>query len=282
MPVLPDHPMLAPGVVLARREVGALQVGFEPGPSILLPDGTVTVEALRCLREHRLPDAAQPRVRGLLLRLAADGLIADADHVATAGALGRALASRTGLDAATRVALRTGTRVVLDAPAAWRAAWAADLAACGLDPADDAGEPLQTVALVARPAAALAPAADRWVGEQVPHLLVALGAHAHRVGPFVSPGLTACARCLQAHLVEEDPSRPLVDASADATPVGPESDPVLDLRARVEAVSEIVRWAEGLRPRLWSATAAITLEDEAQPRSWRRHPWCGCAWDELT
>lgn len=279
MAVLPVHPMLAPGVALTRRDPGTLQLGFDPEPLVLLPDDALTGEALRCLREHRTTE--DPRVRGVLLRLAADGLLADADHVATTDRLGRALASRTGVDAATRLTLRAGTRVHLDLPASWRGAWSDDLRACGLlpssaDPTDGDAEVVQTVAVVARPAGALAAAADRWVGEQVPHLLVAVGARGHRLGPFVSPGLTACARCLQAHLVEADPSRP-----AELTDATPESDPVLDLRARAEGVSEVVRWAEGLRPRLWSATCEVSLESGLEPRPWRRHPWCGCAWDEL-
>jgi bacteriocin biosynthesis cyclodehydratase domain-containing protein len=124
---------------------------------------------------------------------------------------------------------------------------------------------------------------DPLVREGAPHLLVACGSTA-RVGPFVVPGRTACLRCVDAHLAELDPRRPLVveqvaraAQEAGQTPV----DPTLETLALAWAVRDLARYAEGDRPATWSAVVTIDHTGPAVRQEWERHPHCGCAWDEL-
>ncbi len=55
---------------------------------------------------------------------------------------------------------------------------------------------------------------DRLVQADRPHLLVTAVAGRVRVGPCVVPGLTACLRCVDAHLADRDPRHPLVRRAA--------------------------------------------------------------------
>ena len=50
----------------------------------------------------------------------------------------------------------------------------------------------------------------RYVRADVPHLLVRDAGARVTVGPFVEPGRTACLRCVDAHVGEGDPRRPVL------------------------------------------------------------------------
>jgi hypothetical protein len=120
---------------------------------------------------------------------------------------------------------------------------------------------------------------DRMVADDRPHLLLSLDARRARLGPFVVPGVTACLRCLDAHLGEEDPRRALVLEQledSDATP-GP-YDPVLAHAATALAVRDLTSYAEGDRPATWSATITVGADLTLPTRTWTRHPHCGCSW----
>ena len=120
---------------------------------------------------------------------------------------------------------------------------------------------------------------DEWARADLPHLLVTAVEGIVRVGPFVVPGLTACLRCLDAHLAERDPRRSLVVQQYAAQPTGEDPLPAdLWQLATAFAVRELVRWVDGHRPRTWSATVRVDPELELVPTTWRRHPGCGCSW----
>ncbi|WP_141014009.1 hypothetical protein [Nocardioides sambongensis] len=125
---------------------------------------------------------------------------------------------------------------------------------------------------------------DDLVRTQTPHLLVSSLQGARRVGPFVVPGRTACLRCVDAHEAAGDPRRPLlIEQAARAARLRPEpSDPVTDAVALSWAVRDLACFVRGGEPATWSAT--LDLEPLAPGpglRRWLRHPYCGCAWDQM-
>ena len=115
-----------------------------------------------------------------------------------------------------------------------------------------------------------------------PHVLVSACEGAVRLGPFVVPGSTACLRCIDAELAAPTsgegwcwrrwPGRPSpVDAATTYAAVG-------------LAVRDVLAYLDGDRPMTWSATLTlgpVPGEEGLVPRRWRRHPHCGCCWDEL-
>jgi len=114
-----------------------------------------------------------------------------------------------------------------------------------------------------------------------PHLVVEGGPDAWTVGPFVVPGTTACLRCVDAALGEEDPRRSLViDQLAHHHPPPP-TDPLLQAIALPWAARELTAYAAGDRPACWSTTYTLRRDGSPQVRTWPRHPHCGCAWDLL-
>lgn len=112
------------------------------------------------------------------------------------------------------------------------------------------------------------------------HLVTGSGARGHRIGPFVVPGSTACLRCVDAHLGERDTRRAVVVEQLGGVAAGP-GDAALAALAVAWAVHDVQAYLAGERPATWSATVDLGPELAPQPREWRRHPWCGCAWDAL-
>ena len=122
----------------------------------------------------------------------------------------------------------------------------------------------------------------------VPHLVVRLVEGRAVVGPFVVPGRTACLRCIDAYLTEEDPAWPLlVEQYARVDPQRP-------LRRHPRAGRRRPRRGRrrlgGPRPggvrrgrapaASWSSTVTISRRPRRRspPRHWPPHPHCGCAW----
>ncbi len=125
---------------------------------------------------------------------------------------------------------------------------------------------------------------DDLVREGAPHLLVVSRGGVLELGPFVSPGHTACLRCVDAHRAEPDPRRHLVvEQIAQAVAAGAfePRDELLWSLALAWAVRDLVRFAEGSRPSTWSASYEIGPLDPPRSHEWERHPHCGCAWDAL-
>jgi hypothetical protein len=113
-----------------------------------------------------------------------------------------------------------------------------------------------------------------------PHLLVGAGPRGYRVGPLVVPGVTACLRCVDAHLAEHDPRRGVVVEQLAGRTTAPD-EPSLEALAVAWAVRDALRYLAGACPSTWSATVDLDLELDPRRREWARHPHCGCAWDAL-
>jgi hypothetical protein len=122
---------------------------------------------------------------------------------------------------------------------------------------------------------------DDWMRSGTPHLVVREGPGGPLLGPYVVPGVTACLRCVDAHLGEQDPRRALVvEQVATTPPLRPfEPDPALRALAVAWTVRDLVAAAEGGVPATWSATVALGLLPPTVT-AYRRHLHCGCAWAE--
>jgi hypothetical protein len=122
---------------------------------------------------------------------------------------------------------------------------------------------------------------DGWMRTGTPHLVVREGIAGPVLGPYVAPGRTACLRCLDAHLGEQDPRRALVvEQLADNAPLRPaEPDPALRALALAWAVHDLATAADGGVPATWSSTVALEVLPPVVT-AYRRHVHCGCSWGE--
>jgi len=128
---------------------------------------------------------------------------------------------------------------------------------------------------------------DPLIRSRTTHLVVRLVDGGAVLGPFVVPGVTACLRCVDAHLSVRDPDHVAVTAryvraTARARPDGiPDLEPALTSVALAWAVRDVVAHLAGVEPSTWSRTvhlgAAPTSHTE---RTWLRHPRCGCCWPD--
>ena len=183
-----------------------------------------------------------------------------------------------GRSATTRLAARGSARVAVDAAGLWRTVTLRAMAAAGLTVAAPGAR--RVAHLLVDPGDELL---DELVRRSEPHLVVTAVAGRITVGPFVSPGLTACTRCVTAHRCERDPGHATVReqyaAGADDR-VPP--DPVLLQLAAAWAVRDLVSYVEGDVPATWSSTVAVDPALTLVRQRWLRHAACGCHWgDEL-
>ena len=234
---------LLPGLHVVRRDDHHLQVGVDPPRRAVLPDQPDVRRLLADLATGRTPEPATPAGRRALADLAEAGLLAG--PVARGGAV----ALTRGAGEVERLLRESG---------------------CTLDPA-------ARVALLAVAGEVPRPDADDEVRAGRPHLV--LGAHTHgwTVGPFVVPGRTACLRCVDAHLGEQDPRRALVVEQLAGRPAAP-ADPALATLAAAWAVRDALTFLGGGEPATWSATVELGPELPPRRRTWARHPHCGCSW----
>lgn len=121
------------------------------------------------------------------------------------------------------------------------------------------------------------------VRDDTVHLIGGLRDAAARVGPFVVPGWSACARCYDLQRTAAEPSwrwrRPLL-AQPAVNPLGcsTASSPVVQATAALLA-AEALAFVEGRTPQTCGATLELSADDLVPTR--RRldpHPWCGCVW----
>lgn len=123
---------------------------------------------------------------------------------------------------------------------------------------------------------------DALLRTATPHLLLRTLDGEVRLGPFVVPGLTACAACLEFHAGDLDPAHVDVQRryrealGADRDPV--DTDPAMLALAIGWAVGDLVAHADGERPSTWSTTFTLSPGRTPEPTSWLRHPECGCHW----
>lgn len=253
--------LLRPGVGLARRDADHLQLGLDPPLAAVLPDS--------------------PAVKLLLVELAHGAPLTTLDEV-TAPVLGTLVASGLVVAAdqeAQRLARRAACVVHLDAPTDALPGLLRLAGAAGLRLSRDRA--VATVALVWSEGEPPRERLDGWVRTGTPHLVVREGVAGPVLGPYVEPGRTACLRCLDAHLGEQDPRRALVvEQLADTGPLRPAApDPALRALALAWAVHDLATAADGGVPATWSSTVAL----EALPpvvTAYRRHVHCGCSWGE--
>lgn len=279
---LPRNLRWRPGVHVVRRDAEHLQIGIDPPRRAIVRDTPAVRTALRRLSASGEADHDS---RSALLSLHEAGLLLNGGQPgsATPGAPAARLVAEAqfGEDAARRLEARAAARVGVLAERGTRSRATALLRAAGVGLAERDDVP--SAWLVVTDDEPLRGDLDPLVREGAPHLLVICGAAA-RIGPFVVPGQTACLRCVDAHLTEWDPRRPLVveqTARAARASGGGPVDPTLETLALAWAARDLARHAEGDRPATWSAMVTIDHTGIAVRRAWERHPHCGCAWDEV-
>lgn len=292
------HPLLLPGTHVVRRGPEQQQAGLDPHDAVLLPGAATSLQQLyedpaarrtlhrvgllldddRPLRAA-LPPLAQgdPWIRHTIaatVRRTAgrcpDALAARRTHVISVRRFGHPL-GRSLADDLESVCRRAGLRLpVPTAPGPARR---------GVVPPT----PIAVLVGVGEPSRELL---DDWLRDAVPHLVVRLVEGRAVVGPFVVPGQTACLRCIDAFLTEQDPAWPLVveqysrATRADRADGVPEPvDAALAAVAIGWAARDLEAYSEGSRPSSWSTTTTLHPDlSEITPRQWPAHPHCGCGW----
>jgi hypothetical protein len=284
----PTRPTLRPGVHVVRRDDRHLQVGVDPPAALVVPDTPVTRRLLEDLRCGVDPALDAPEAGLLLARLAARGLLVDATarDAALAGAGDRpavtAAFAQFGDDAPRRLAARAGARVRIDGPHDPASVAARLLRSAGVALAESDDE--ASVVLVIGAPGVGRDELDPLVAGGLPHLVVASAADGLAVGPFVVPGTTACQRCVDAQEAESDPRRPMLleQCGPDRLAAGPPPRDLALLTAALGlAARDLVSYVDGDRPATWSTTVVVGPDLTLARRTWRRHPHCGCAWDQL-
>jgi hypothetical protein len=260
LPDLPARPTLRPGFHVVRRDATTLQIGVDPPARVLAPDTDGVRRLLADLRAARPPEPASVDAYACLSDLVEAQLVVDADRAGTPAGISVGVRGAEPLARRAAETLResgVSTPRGVEPPTAWLIL--------------SEGEPLRGPI-------------DDLVREGAPHLVVTSRAGRLEVGPFVSPGRTACLRCVDAHRAEPDPRRHLVvEQLAQAVAEGAlePRDELLWSLALAWAVRDLVRFVEGLRPSTWSTSYEIGPLDPPRGVEWTRHPHCGCAWDAL-
>jgi hypothetical protein len=262
-----------------RRDDTHLQVGIDDS-RVVVPDTPGVRKLLRELERGEGLGSVTPDAGIAFDRLDAAGFLVEGDQLRAAGGdrpgLTYAAFAANGPRAPALLAARAACRVSVHGPEPWHSVQAERLAAGGLSVASTDGHPNVTVVISAgEPPRSVS---DELMRHDLPHLLVTLLPDGARVGPFVMPGRTACQRCIDAHLSEDDVRRPLVLEQLEHLTVPGPCDPVLSHAALAMAAREMATYAEGGRPATWSATLTLGPDLDLPLRAWSRHPHCGCSW----
>jgi hypothetical protein len=291
---LPHHPLLRPGVWVTRRGDGQLQIGLDPSVAVVAPDCPATREFLDCLKVGT-PARLTPQVTRLADALMNRGLVVDADHLmadltrqpgsphAIAAAYAQTPAARALL------AQRRGRAVLLEAglPSTLKehvSGLAEQL--LGLSGVPTGGDPYAVLAV--QIGEFDRNRSDSLVRREMPHLLLTVSEGIVRLGPFVVPGLTACLRCVDAHVNEADPRRALVVEQyahrARPRPDGvPEPVDTSVLTAALAwATRDLVSFIDDEVPTTWSTTIRFGPGVHQQRTTWPRSARCGCSWTETS
>jgi bacteriocin biosynthesis cyclodehydratase domain-containing protein len=255
-----DPYRLLPGLRLVRRDADHVQLGVDPPRCAVLRDLPEVRRLVSDLAVGNRPQRPGPEAgRALAAIIDAGLLVAD--------------------DAAERRTRAAGACLHVEAAPDVTAAVTALLDAAGVGrPGPGRPDAVLVVTQGELPRSRL----DPLVRDEVPHLLVRDHGHEVVVGPFVSPGATACLRCVDCHLGELDPRRGLaVEQAATQEPlVTPPVDATLRAVALSVAVRDLVTFVEGDQPATWSATLTVGRPLDLTPTRWLRHPACGCAWGD--
>ncbi len=122
--------------------------------------------------------------------------------------------------------------------------------------------------------------ADRAMHSGLPHLWVYVRDLVGVVGPFVTPGQSACLRCVDAARSDLDPAWPTLLQSAAVRPLPVAAcDTVLATLVSAWATQEVTMWASDIRPQ--SCGHVIEVPQGCGPvesATFDLHPQCGCGW----
>lgn len=282
---LPARPALRPGLRVVRRDDGHLQVGIDPPLRAIVPDDVAVRRLLDDLAAGR-PSPPDGAVAWRCLQtLHQQGLLVDATALDRALATGEdraaaaAVFAQSGTAAEALLAARTANAVRVDAAPDARQSATRLLRAAGVTLTDERSA--GTVLLVS-PGPLPRDVLDPFVREGRTHVVVTPADGGFTVGPFVVPGLTACVRCVDAHLAERDPRRAVVLEQCgrqDPAIVEPR-DPTLLALALAWAVRDVIRYVDGVEPSTWSTTVTIGADAMPVRHGWARHPHCGCSWGD--
>jgi hypothetical protein len=286
---------------VARRDHVSLQVGLESGRRLVLPDRPLVRETLAALGPGLPLSSSSPAAVETVAALAAHGLLVDRNDVSAALAGTEDPAQRAATTAAfashgeqasarlqARAAATVAVRAAGDDPllTSWTQTAVGLLRSSGVGRVHESDDTAAEVALLVSAGEPDRDLLDGPLTTGQPHLLVVAAEGEVRVGPFVVPGMTACLRCVDAHLDEGDGRRAVVlrqhcTAPPDTLALPAPSDPALVTMGLGWAVRDAVTFLDGGRPSTWSATVRLEPDLALTRRLWRRHPHCGCCWDEL-
>jgi bacteriocin biosynthesis cyclodehydratase domain-containing protein len=124
-----------------------------------------------------------------------------------------------------------------------------------------------------------APGADL-VRERIPHLAVNAAEAIGVVGPLVSPGRSACLRCLDLAKAERDPAWPLILAQVAGARAEPQAcDAVLGAAVAALAAAQALAFLDTAGPgtAVMNGTLELAVPDwRWRRRTWPPHPHCTC------
>lgn len=295
-PGFPARPLLRPGVRVCRREDDHLQLGLAFHLAVVAPDSEPIRAVLAGLR-NGVPPGPVAELTPAVFRFCSDllehGLVLDADDFFSSLGPVRGRERRESLSAylaekgesgSELLERRRRTGVRVEHRGVPRAARRLDDLLVSGGVTTGARDEAVVAVLVAR-GEIDRNHLDDWVRADVPHLLVSSSEGIVRVGPFVSPGQTACLRCIDAHLADRDPRRPLIVAQY-AEPGAPRDglpEPIhhdLLEMALLWASRDLLNWIDGERPRTWSTTITFDPALEMRRTPWPQHAACGCGWGQ--
>ncbi|MFL6022914.1 MAG: hypothetical protein ACJ72O_06205, partial [Marmoricola sp.] len=202
------RPVIAPGLPVLARPDGVLQIGLSPRHRVQIPDSPAVRRTLAGLVRGEVPtDHSGRRVMARL-----EPALRDRDALVHPGLPPRetaALHLRHPRTAGGRLTDRGRTAVEVIGDLGTDPGPL--LAASGLGAAR---RPARTVSLLLCSGEPDRVSLDPLLRERKPFLLLRAVEGELVLGPFVEPGLTACLRCIDAHLGEQDPMHPVLVSRA--------------------------------------------------------------------
>lgn len=257
---------LRPGHPVLTYDEFRIQVGLDPRTRVMAPN-TAPVRAMLAALTNGRPLTLDPVSSAVLEDLRCSGLVVD-----SVGEIGWQAAY--GDEAVEIQRRRESAMVDIDAPDDLARGLAVQLRSAGVR----TGSP-GSVVVVADHRPVGRGRVDDLVRADTPHLLLTGLPVGWVLGPFVIPGHTACARCVDLHLAGGDPRFPhLLEEAACCDPVPEPDAPLLHL-VLAWAARELLAFIDGDLPA--TATSTVTVGRRGAPvtNHWGPHPGCGCTWD---
>ncbi len=289
------RPMLRPGLRVLRRDVRTVQFGMDwPGVGAL-----EETPALRTVLEHvdgfkdtagvllaaRAAGVDDEEAREALDLLCDCGVVVDQSAVRR-GAVGESTwaawwllagPSRTAHDLSRA---QRGHRVAVEGDGVLADAVRHTLGCTPL-PSTDSPD-AATVRILAGDFEHDRARADAAMRDGRPHLWVCVRDLVAVIGPFVTPGETACLRCVDAAHDDLDRTWTTLLDSAACHPRAPSPcEPTLAALAGAWAAQEVLLWSSGLRPQTEGAVVEVPMGfGDVQRTRFDPHPRCGCGWPQ--